>query len=126
MTGKREGKEKPSPYEWCVGRWKVVIPGSLRRALARRYPEALRRLEDRRATWERDLNSDRRAIYRVLSEEMVVKELRIRRTRVGKYRFLFEVVVAGKECLVRFLDIDITPKRSKVYDRLRKRKRGGG
>ncbi|MEB2836652.1 MAG: hypothetical protein GSR80_001013 [Desulfurococcales archaeon] len=114
------GRGGESPLERCFGRWRVEIPDSLREELEGRYSEALRRLEERRATWEADLNSDRRAIYRILREEMVVEELRIRRTRVGDYRFLFEVIAS--ECLVRFLSIDLTPKRSKVYDRLRKRK----
>ncbi len=104
----------------CYGRWRVVIPDSLRKELEGSYPEVLRRLEDRRATWEADLNSDVNAIYRILREEIVVEEFKIRRTRVGDYRFLFEVIL--DECLVRFLSLDITPRRSKVYDRLRKRK----
>ncbi len=122
MTRKRRRKKSRNTIvEKCFGKWRVETPESLREELERYYPpELFRRLEDRRATWERDLNSDRTAIYRILRETIVEETTRIRRTRIGDYRFLFEILA---DCRIRFLALDIDLKRGKIYDRLRKRKK---
>ena len=84
--------------------------------------ELLRRLQEEARELEEALNTDPSMIYSLLRTPIVVEELRLRRYRIGSYRLLFEIVV-GDKCRVRFLSLDVTPRRGKIYDRLRKRKK---
>ncbi len=121
MARKRE--KHSSPLEDCKGRWRVEVSEGLVEDLGRGgYVELLRRLQREARELEEALNKDPARIYELLREPIVVEEFRLRRYRIGGYRLLFEIVV-GDKCRVRFLSLDVTPRRGKIYDRLRKRRR---
>ena len=123
MPKKRKNGRRSSPLEGCKGKWSVEVSEGLVEDLRRGgYTELLRRLQKEARELEEALNTDPSMIYSLLRTPIVVEELRLRRYRIGSYRLLFEIVV-GDKCRVRFLSLDVTPRRGKIYDRLRKRKR---
>ena len=123
MTRKKRRNRRSSPIESCRGKWSVEVSEGLVEDLRRGgYTELLRRLQKEARELEEALNTDPSMVYSLLRTPIVVEELRLRRYRIGSYRLLFEIVV-GDKCRVRFLSLDVTPRRGKIYDRLRKRKR---
>ena len=121
MAGRK--KRRSSPLERCKGKWRVEVSEGLVEDLRRGgCTELLRRLQREAKELEEALNREPSRIYELLREPIVVEELKLRRYRIGGYRLLFEIVV-GDKCRVRFLSFDVTPRRGKIYDRLRKRKK---
>ena len=79
------------------------------RDLRDRFYRVLKELEE-------DLNSDPQAIFRLLREPTIIKELKARRVRIGKYRAWFIMIL--EDCSIVFLGFGT---REKFYDRFRKR-----
>jgi len=102
----------------CFGKWKVVFAPRFKARLERDYPEELvDRLLGVVRELEEDLNTDPQSIFRLLREPIVIREAKVRRLRMGKYRVWFIVTV--EDCQVLILGLE---HREGAYERLRKRR----
>ena len=123
QKGGRRGRR--SPLGECYGRWRVDYEPVLG-IVSRLWPSAVDRVRSELRSLEESLNSDRRAITRLMREPVVAETPLgpIRRYRLstpaGWLRLLFIIDVDG--CSIVFTDAQLRDE--ETYKRVRRKQQG--